>query len=335
VAGADPKRRDGHGPAEGGHGQGESRTTVIFALVANLVIAVAKLVGGVISGSSAMLAEGAHSLADTANQIMLLASLALGGKAPDEQHPFGHGRDRFFWAFMCAVFMFVGGAVFSVYEGLHALLGDQAHGEGSFLIPYVVLGLALVAESVALTRAYRHLRGEARQRGRAFGRHVSESREPTVKFVLFEDAAAVAGVTIALAGVALHQITGSPAWDGVASVLIGILLAIVAVVLGRDLRGLLLGEAAQPEERRRIREIIERRPEVEHLVELLTMVLGPDEVLVTARVDVRDGVDSAQVERMANELDEELRRALPAVAEVFLDPTPRARHGARRAGATA
>ena len=229
-------------------GLGAARRTVIIALVANASIAVAKLVAGVASGSSAMLAEAAHSIADTMNQVFLLFSLALGERPPDAEHPFGHGKERFFWAFLAAVGIFVAGAGFSLYEGLHRIFGPPAE-HGSFGVVYAVLGFSLLADGGSLVRAWRQTRREASERRQPYRSYVRASRDPTTKTVLFEDSGAVIGVVLAFAGVAMFQATGNQVYDGLASVLIGVLLAVVAVALGRDTKNLLIGEAATPEER--------------------------------------------------------------------------------------
>jgi cation diffusion facilitator family transporter len=300
----------------------ESRKTVLIALGANAGIAVAKLVAGLIGGSSAMLAEGAHSIADTTNQLFLLGSLRFSERKPDEQHPFGYGKERFLWTFMAAIFIFVGGSLFSIYEGVTKLL----HGSGEetkYGLTYGVLVLALVLEGISLLRALRQTRSDADGAGSRVSRYVRTSRDPTTKTVVFEDSAAVAGVMLALIGVALHQLTGSEAPDAIAAILIGVLLAVVATGLWRDTRGLLIGEAALPEERERIVEVLRGRDEVEAVVELMTMAMGPDSLLVAARLDLADGLDSDGVERLASELDRGIREAVPAAAHVFIDPTHR------------
>ena len=299
----------------------ESKKTVLAALAANAVIAVAKFIGGLLSGSAAMLAEAAHSVADTVNQGFLLLSLALGARRPDEQHPFGHGKERFFWAFVAAVFIFVAGAVFSIGEGVRSLLSESGEA-GSALVSYIVLGVALAAESAAWVRAFRQVRSAAGRLGRGVRAFLRVSRDPTVKTALFEDSAAVLGVLVAFGGLGLHQATGDHRWDAAASIVIGLILAVAAFVLARDTKGLLLGEAALPEERDRLRRAIEGAEGVEGVGELLTMALGPEALLVTARLNLRSGLDADDVERLAGEVDRRCREAVPAVTEVFLDPTP-------------
>jgi cation diffusion facilitator family transporter len=303
-------------------GQRAARRTVLVALAANASIAVAKLAAGLISGSSAILAETAHSIADTMNQVFLLFSLRFGEREPDAEHPFGYGKERFFWAFLAAVGIFVAGAGFSLYEGLSRIFGPQAK-EGSYAIAYAVLAFAAVAEGTSLIRAIRHTRGEAQERSQSHLGYVRESRDPTTKTVLFEDSAAVIGVGIAFAGVGLHQMTGNQVYDGLASVAIAVLLGVVAVGLGRDTRALLIGEAATPGERQAIESILEARPEVDGVLELLTMALAPDRLLVAARIDLANGLTTDEVERASSAIDHELRERVPGVWQVFLDATPR------------
>jgi cation diffusion facilitator family transporter len=307
-----------------GHGRGVhgERRTVLIALAANGVIALAKLVGGVAVGSAAMLAEGAHSIADTANQGLMLVSLRLGDRKADEQHPFGYGKERFFWTFLVAVMIFFAGAIFSIGEGVVRMFGSH-ESAGSFWVSYLILGIAGISEGVSFARAFRQTRASAREADMGLLEFVRWSKEPTTKTVFSEDAAALAGLVIAFGGILLQQLTGSHRWDAGAAILIGLLLVAVAIALGRDVKGLLIGEAARERDRSAIRATVEARTEVEKLVDLRTMYVGPRSLLVAARVDLVDGVDGRRVERMAEEVDAELRRAVPDVSDVYLDPTPR------------
>jgi cation diffusion facilitator family transporter len=300
----------------------ESRTTVLIALAANSGIAVAKLIAGLAGGSSAMLAEGAHSIADTTNQLFLLGSLRFAQREPDEQHPFGYGKERFLWTFMAAIFIFVGGALFSIYEGVSKLM-EGAGEPPKYGLTYGVLVLALVLEGASLLRALRQTRSDADRADREIAHYVRTSRDPTTKTVVFEDSAAVAGVLLALIGVGLHQLTGSAAPDAIAAILIGLLLGVVAVGLWRDTRGLLIGEAALPEERERLVAVLCEHPQVDHVVELMTMAMGPDSLLVAVRLDLADGLGSDEVESLAAELERAMRDAVPAARHVFIDPTHR------------
>src|SRR3954451_20968295 len=261
----------------------ESRRTVLIALVANALIAVAKLGGGLLSGSAAMFAEAAHSLADTTNQAFLLVSIQLGKREPTPERPFGFGQERYLWTFMAAVGMFLAGAIFAIGFGGMELATGGGESEG-FEIAYVVLAVSFAAEGTSWVRAFRQTRGEARDAGKPVWRYARESRGPNVKMVLFEDTVALIGVALATIGIALNEITGLTAFDPAASVLIGVLLVSVAFWMGRDAKHLLIGSAALPEEREAIEDAILEYDEVEEVEELLTMVLGPNAVMVAARV---------------------------------------------------
>jgi len=300
---------------------GESRRTVLIALVANATIAIAKLAGGLLSGSAAMFAEAAHSLADTTNQAFLLVSIQLGKREPTPERPFGYGQERYLWTFMAAVGMFLAGAIFAIGFGSIELATGGGESEG-FEVAYVVLAISFAAEGTSWVRAFRQTRGEAREAGKPLWRYARESRDPNVKMVLFEDTVALIGIALATIGIALNEFTGLTFWDPTASVLIGLLLVSVAFWMGRDAKHLLIGSAALPEERKAIEEAIEDYDEVEEVEELLTMVLGPNAVMVAARVNLRDDIDADRVEKVSSAIDERLQEVVPDVTEVFLDATP-------------
>ena len=236
-----------------------------------------------------------------------------------ETHPFGHGKERFFWALMAAIMVFVGGAVFSIAQGVLVVVrGTHEH---SFRAAYVVLGIALVAEGIALGRAVRQVRSQARAAGKPLVAYVRASRDPTVKVVLAEDSAAVAGVFVALGGIGLSQATGNPVWDGVASIGIGLILTLVAYAIGRDAKRLLIGEAATAEDRAAIEEALLDHPAVLAVSELLTMHVGPEDILVAARLELDDDLSTTSVERVMDELQRDVHRAVADVQQVFIDPT--------------
>ncbi len=301
-----------------------TRKTVYAALVANGLIAIAKFVAGFVSGSAAMLAEGAHSVADTTNQVFLLVSLRLSKSAPDEEHPYGHGKDRFFWSFLVAVLIFFVGALFSFYQGVTALL-HRGEGHESFLVSYVVLGAAFVFETIALTIAIREFRHAAREEGHSFVEHFKLTRNTTMKVPLYEDAAALTGVLIVAAGLLLVQITGNAVFDGIASIGVGVVLLLVAWELGTDSRALLLGEAVLPEDRERMRDLLLSFPEVTEVLRLLTMHLGPDAVLVNAEIQVVDGLDTERLEEVLERITAAIRREVPEVTQTFIELRPKRR----------
>jgi cation diffusion facilitator family transporter len=297
---------------------GETRRTVIVAGVANVFVGVIKLAAGLLTGSSAMLAEAAHSAADTLNQAFLLTSVHRGKRPADPSHPFGYGQERYFWSLLAAFGIFVAGGGFSIFEGILAL-GHE--GSGDLLIAYIALALAGVAEGISFIRAYSQMRGEARRDRTGLVEHVQRSPDTTVKAALFEDSAAMIGLVLAAAGLALRQLTGSGVWDAAASMAIGALLIVVAVKLGLDSRELLIGRAAEPEEQQIIREVIEKAPGVDALIELLTMHLGPDHLLVAARVDFSGDINADEAEDLATKIDRRLAEQLSVTPHVFIDPT--------------
>lgn len=298
-----------------------TKRSVLAAFVANFLIAISKFVAGFISGSAAMLAEGAHSVADTVNQVFLLISLPLSKSAPDREHPYGHGKDRFFWSLLVAVGLFVAGAVFSVYEGITKITGESEGGE-SFLIAYVVLGAAFVFESGALVVSTREFLKSARDENRSFWGHFRTTRNTTMKVPLYEDAAALAGLAIAAAGLLLTQLTGNHVYDGIASIGVGVILGFVAFELGADSRALLLGEAVPPEDEERLREIMTSFEEVTDVLRLLTMHLGPDAVLVNTEIHVVDGLETDQIEDLLERITQRMREEMPEVAQTFIELHP-------------
>jgi cation diffusion facilitator family transporter len=308
---------------------GATRRTVLVALGANAVVTVTKLAGGLISGSAAMLAEAAHSLADTTNQGFLLFSITLAAREPTVEQPFGYGRMRFLWTFMAAVATFLAGAIFAIGYGVYELVsGEKSSG---YLAAYATLAIALLAEGSSWVRAVRQTRKEAGDAQLPLLRYVRESRDPSVKMVLFEDTAALAGLAIAFAGIALDQLTGSSVFDPVASIVIGLLLVSVAAWMGHDTSELLVGAAARPDERAALERALDEFDEIETVFEVLTMVLGPNSLLVAARVDFAPGLEDEQVERASEDIDCRLREVVPDVTEVFLDAT-RAPAGANAGG---
>ncbi|MGQ4726744.1 cation diffusion facilitator family transporter [Streptomyces sp. Ju416(a)] len=287
-----------------------TRLTVLVALAANLVIAAAKTVGGLASGSPALLSEAAHSVADSLNEVFLLAALRRSRRPADARHPFGYGKERFFWALLAAVGIFVMGGCFSFYQGLSALRRDDHESPEGYTAGLIVLGVAFVAEATSLTRALHQARGEKRG-----------SLDPALRTVIAEDSTAVLGVTLAMAGMGLHLATGSVVWEAAASLGIGLLLVYVAFRLGRDARDQLIGEAVDPELRRDLVGFLMRQEEIDNVAELLTMRLGMDSVLVAARIDLAPGIDSERVEEVSMRIREAMADRWPQADQVFLDIT--------------
>ncbi|MFE0177610.1 cation diffusion facilitator family transporter [Streptomyces sp. NPDC059002] len=307
-------------PSAGGTGGGESTFTVLVAAVANLGIAVAKAVAGVISGSSAMLSEAAHSVADTVTELMLLVSLKAGERPADEEHPLGYGGARYIWALLASVATFVGGGVFAVYDGIHTL----THGEdpGDPLVSYIVLGIAFLLEGYSLRTGLKQARDEANRFGVPLKRYLRHTPDTAVKAVVMEDSAALVGLMLAAAGLLGGQLTGSGVWDGIASLCIGVLLVYVAWVLGRANSELLIGRPLPQEMRAAVRAELLADPHVVDVLELTTLLQGPKEALVAAKVDFRDMSSAADIERACDRMAHRIQERFPAVRRVYLDPTP-------------
>ncbi|MEV0982032.1 cation diffusion facilitator family transporter [Streptomyces sp. NPDC049915] len=301
-------------------GGGESTVTVIVAALANLGIALAKAVAGVISGSSAMLSEAAHSVADTVTEVLLLTALKRSEKPADEDHPLGYGPERYIWALLAAVATFVGGAVFSLYDGVHTLLAGEELGDP--LLSYVVLAVAFLLEGFSLRTGVRQARGEAARLDVPFRHYLRHTPDTAVKAVVLEDSAALVGLVLAAGGLLGGQLSGSGVWDALASLCIGVLLLYVAWVLGRSNAELLIGRPLPKTMRERIRRELLAVDEIEAVLELTTLVQGPQEALVAAKVDFRDVSTAAQIERACEQAERRLRELLPAIGRVYLDPTP-------------
>lgn len=297
---------------------------MLVALAANLVIAAAKAIGGLAASSPALLSEAAHSVADSLNEVFLLAALRRSRRPADRRHPFGYGKERFFWSLLAAVGIFVMGGCFSFYQGIEAFRGGGEEKDLSgYVAGLIVLGVALLAEGGSLLRALYQVR---RQGGLASG-----LRDPALRTVVAEDGTAVVGVTLAVAGMALHMITGRVVWEAAASLAIGALLVYVAYRLGREARDQLIGEAVAPETSERIRELLRAQPEIDSVEALLTMKTGMDTVLVAARVDLIPGLDSERVEEVAVRIKRSISHTFPEAEQIFLDVTERGSPEAREA----
>jgi cation diffusion facilitator family transporter len=300
------------------HRTGESTTTVVVALLANLGIALAKLAAALISGSSAMLAESFHAMADTGNEVLLLVAQRKSAIPPDDDHPLGHGRAAYFWALIAALGVFVTGALLSIRQGVLELFH---HDEStSFTVAYVVLAISLVLESVSLQRAYRQLRDEAKEFDREFTEHVRLSSDPIARAVFAEDAAAVAGNVIAGLGIGLRQLTGSPVPDAVAAVLIGAILGYVALELARRNGDFLIGRRAPPAIEADVRKQILGQPGVTAITELVVTFLGPKQLRVLARVDIDDRLTGPEVKALVVDIEYALCGSSPYIERVDVVP---------------
>lgn len=299
----------------------ESSRTVVVALAANVAVAVAKFVGAALTGSAALFAEGAESVSDTLNEAFLLRSLFRSRRPADSEHPFGYGRERFFWALLAAFGIFISGAGFSGFEAYRAFTENSTVSSRYYVIAYAVLAFVLLAEGTSWVRAVRQVSKEAKREGRGRLDYIRISSDPSVKNVAGEDTTAVIGVFVAAGGIALHQVTGDGRWEGVASAAIAILMVVTAFLLGRDVKGLLIGEAVEPALREELRRYLEECDAIDRVVELLTLRMGADEVMVATRVDLKSSLDSDAVEKASAEIDRDINQRWPQIRQVFLDAT--------------
>ncbi len=297
----------------------ESKRTVLAAFAANLSIAIAKLIAGLLTGSGAMLAEAVHSVADTVNQLFLLVGINLSDTEADDDHPHGYGKEAFFWSFLVAIFIFVGGATFSFFEGTRTLVESEFHERSTteLAVAFSVLGMAFLFEGASLAVAIRAIRRRARARGWSYWQYLRQSPDMTTKTVFWEDSAATMGLVIAATGLAAAEVDRSVVWDGLASVGIGTLLTGVALMLGLQARHLLLGAAAPDDTRRVLRSTVLGFDEVERVVRLLTMQLGSHSVLVTGELQVRRGLTTKEIEMLVRRIDSAIAEELPQVRETF------------------
>jgi cation diffusion facilitator family transporter len=307
--------------------QENSTLTVLLALGSNFGIAIAKIIAAVITGSASMAAEAAHSVADTFNEVLLLTGLRRSSRPADRRHPLGYGKERYIWTLLVAVAIFGMGALFAFVRGIETLLGHEREADPT--VGYIVLAIAFVLEAVSWRQAARQVRTDARDHGLNLLRYVRATDEPTSVSVLLEDTAALLGLLLAFGGLSLHQLTGSAFWDGLASLLIGVILTAVALLLGRINLGLLVGNQADPRLVDGVRNLLASAPEIEWVVDIVTLTFGADLVLVCARLDFRDTLTAGDVERACVRMAHQLRAAHEEIDEVFIEPVPRDDPGLR------
>ena len=298
---------------------GSSKKVIVAALIGNALIAVTKFVAAAITGSSAMLSEGIHSVVDTGNQGLLLYGMKQAKKPADEHFPFGHGKEIYFWSFIVAILIFAVGAGVSLYEGIKHIIDPEPIQHA--IVIYVVLGLAMVFEGAAWYFAFTEF---TKAKGKwGYVEAVQRGKDPTMFVVLFEDSAAMLGLIVAFLGVLLSQITGIYAFDGLASVVIGLILGGTAVWLAYETKGLLIGESANKTVINGIRQIAQGYPEVIHVNEVLTMHMGPDFILVNISIDFRDSMPAADLEVGIATLDHDIKQAFPNVKRIFIEAEAR------------
>lgn len=289
---------------------------VVAALLANTGIAVAKFVGFVFTQSSSMLAEAIHSVADAGNQALLLLGVRRATKQPTDEHPFGYGRERYFWSFIVAVVIFTLGAGFAVYEGIDKV--RHPHEIKGLWWAVVILGIGIVLESLSFRTAIREARPLVGNRG--WWRFIRRSRSPELPVVLLEDLGALAGLVIALVAVVLAHVTGNAVWDGIGTLCIGVLLGTIAILLAVELQSLLIGEGALPEHRKKLLAAAAAAPEVHRVIHLRTQHLGPDELLVALKAEFDPDLDMTGLADAINATEVRLRVAVPIAQVIYIEP---------------
>jgi cation diffusion facilitator family transporter len=305
-----------------------SKTVIYAALAGNSAIAVTKFVAATLTGSSAMLAEGIHSVVDTGNQALMLVGLARAKKPADARHPFGYGAEVYFWAFIVAVLVFAVGAGVSLYEGVVKM--RYPHPIEDAWINYIVLTIAFAFEAGAWWLAFRAFRQRKGMRGMVEAMRVS--KDPTVFTVLLEDSAAMAGIVVAFVGILAADVTGLTWLDGLATLLIGVILAVVAIFLAYETKGLLIGESASPGTVKGLRRMIRETDGVLELHELRTVHFGPNDILVAISVDFEDRLDSRDVEQTVTRMEAAIKKKYPRVERVFIEAqAPRDRAALKKA----
>ncbi|HZE39877.1 MAG TPA: cation diffusion facilitator family transporter [Stackebrandtia sp.] len=298
----------------------ESVGTVLVALAMNVAIAVAKAVAGLISGSAAMLSEAAHSVADTTTEVFLYVALLRGARPADRRHPFGYGREAYFWAFLAAAFMFIVGGGFSITHGYSEITARKPPGD--YLVSYVVLVVSFGLETISLIKGLRQTNGAAKRLDVKWWTYLRLTPDTSVKAVVLEDLAALTGLVLAGAGLVLTELTGDPLYDGAASILIGVLLITVAVTLAINNKSLLIGQSVPLRLQNLIIDELSKVETIDRVRQLYTIHLGPDQIFVAAKVDFTDSALGAAIEADSDSAEHRLRERIPQIRYVFLDPTP-------------
>jgi cation diffusion facilitator family transporter len=294
-----------------------SRKAIIAAFLANLGIAVAKLVGFAVTRSAGLLAESMHSLADTGNQALLMFGSKRGNREADEAHPFGYGPERYFWAFVVALVLFSLGGLFALYEGIQKL--SHPHVVESPIVAFVILALAILLESYSLRTAV-HEAQEVKVEAMGWWTFIRATKSPELPVVLLEDTGALLGLVFALAGLGLAEITGNPRWDAVGSIAIGLLLVAIAIILAIEMKGLLIGESASEIDQQAIEAALTSPASVVGLIHLRTMHLGPDELLVAAKLEYRHELTISELAQAIDDTEAALRAAVPIAHTVYIEP---------------
>jgi cation diffusion facilitator family transporter len=299
--------------------EGQGTRTIVIALLANIVIAVAKLIGGLVSGSTGLLAEAAHSAADTVNEIFLGIGLHRDQQPADETHPLGHGRERYLWSFMAAIASFLIGGCLSIALAIAQL--RARHPVAGGILAWIILAISFMADGTSLLQSVRQARRQAKEYGLSVWTYILRSSDPVVRAVFFEDSAALIGLCVAATGLLLSIILKTSVPDSLASLFIGVMLAVTAFGLARPFADFLIGRSVPAPLLAKLREIVEGDAAVEHVWSLRALYSGPEEVIVMVKINPVANMQTAQFAKAMDEIDRKIRDALPFVADVFIDVT--------------
>ncbi|MDB9311765.1 cation diffusion facilitator family transporter [Spirulina sp. CS-785/01] len=294
-----------------------SKLSIYAAMAANMAIGVAKFIGAAISGSSAMLSEGIHSVVDSTNEILLLYGLKTSQASPDEEHPLGYGQELYFWSLIVAVLIFALGGGVSIYEGVRSLQHPEPSHD--FIVSYVVLGVAAIFEGVALFVSIREFNKSREETELGFWQAILRSKDPSSFIVIFEDAAALIGLGVAFVGVLLTEFLENSLYDGIASMIIGVLLTVVAIVLVAETKGLLVGESASPETRESIKQIVQGDEAVTKMESPITFHLGPKDILLVLNIEFNDALSSDEIEAAVRRIEKNIRAEHDDIQRIFIE----------------
>ena len=292
-----------------------SKKVIYAALIGNGLIAITKFFAAAFTGSAAMMSEGIHSAVDTGNQLLLLLGLKKAKKPADKNYPFGHGKEVYFWSFVVAIMIFAVGAGISIYEGIHSLM--DPHPVQNPMVNYIVLGLAMIFEAFAWYFAWKEFERVRGERG--YYETVRKEKNPTTFVVLFEDSAAMLGLIVAFIGIAVGQWTGLPIFDGIASIIIGLILGLTAAWLAYETKGLLIGESADERIINGISGITAEHAAIKEVNEILTLHMGPNYVLLTLSIDFKDSLNVDNIEQDISTLTKQIKDKFPVVKRVFIE----------------
>jgi len=294
-----------------------SKRSIYAAMAANVAIGIAKFVGAAISGSSAMLSEGIHSVVDSVNEVLLLYGLKKSEAGPDEQHPLGHGQELYFWSLMVAVLIFALGGGISIYEGIQSLQNPEP--ANNPMVSYIVLGAAAIFEGTALVVSIREFNNWHPKTDKGLWRAIQDSKDPSSFIVIVEDAAALVGLAIAFAGVWLSETLGNPLYDAIASIAIGLLLTVVATALVTETKGLLIGESASEATRESIKAIVQSDEAVINMGPPITIHLGPKEVMLALNIEFQDDLSANDIEAAVRRIEATIRQTNDEVKRIFIE----------------